>query len=219
MMMMMVMMVSSESWRDQLQPGSSELDWCEGNYLIHPNIAEFYNTVLKLVLTLSCVQVSNLLFLLLPPVLMCLFRQYARCYNRGIYGIWLLLMVVGRHLKKNILKFKVWDFGRSRFKLLVVLLSVACTGLAFVKPALNSVCLMTLGFPCTVLLITELLRHVLICVSSYLCCVCFSYFDAVSEVPELEPVLQFWPSERWAFIGVPYVTLQNPQAKSSNKTL
>lgn len=42
-----------------------------------------------------CYQLSNVLFLLLPPVLMHLFRDYGRFVNPGIHVIWVLLMVVG----------------------------------------------------------------------------------------------------------------------------
>ena len=48
-----------------------------------------------MLLLIMCLQFSNILFFLMPPVLIHLFREYGRFVNPGIHLIWVLLMVVG----------------------------------------------------------------------------------------------------------------------------
>jgi alkaline ceramidase len=62
---------------------SSDVDWCETNYEVSPYIAEFYNTF------------SNLPFVVLPPLLMYLFRNYANYVSPELNIVWFLLIIVG----------------------------------------------------------------------------------------------------------------------------
>jgi alkaline ceramidase len=65
------------------EPMSSEVDWCESNYEVSPYFAEFYNTF------------SNILFIIIPPFMMYLFRSYSLHVTSDVDILWLLLILVG----------------------------------------------------------------------------------------------------------------------------
>ncbi|XP_012277541.1 alkaline ceramidase isoform X1 [Orussus abietinus] len=158
------------------EPGSSPVDWCEGNYNISPSIAEFTNTL------------SNVVFLLLPPILMHLFKDYGRFVNPGIHVIWFLLMIVGIssayfHATLSLIGQlldelailwvymaglcmffprryfpKVFQNNRKLFSMFITFPTLIATGLALVHPAVNAFALMSLGIPAFGFLIIELKR-------------------------------------------------------------
>lgn len=57
-------------------------------------------------------------------------------------------------------------------------------------------------------------RHILVCLASYMACVCFAYFYAFHEAPEQCPRLRFWPHDRHTWFGIPYVSLMVASVKS-----
>lgn len=159
-----------------LEPGSSPIDWCEGNYKFSPLIAEFVNTF------------SNIIYVVLPPLLMHLFRGYGKFVNPGIHLIWVILIVIGLssayfHATLSLIGQLLdevailWGFfiafsmflprrlfpsfiGNDRHKLFVaaICLCVIATVLAVVQPVINAFALMCLGVPSVILLFHEMNR-------------------------------------------------------------
>lgn len=155
---------------EHLKPGSSPIDWCEGNYQVSANIAEFVNTL------------SNFLFLLLPPILIHLFRDYGHFINPAIHVIWVLLIVVGLssayfHATLSLIgqlldelailwvvaaafalffpkKFFPGFLNGSRklFSAVLAVIAGICTLLTFWAPAVNAFALMSLCIPTFILL-------------------------------------------------------------------
>ncbi|KAJ2948112.1 hypothetical protein O0L34_g9910 [Tuta absoluta] len=159
---------------DPLERGSSPVDWCESNYSISPVIAEFVNTI------------SNVLFFLLPPVLIHLFQGYSKFVTPGINVMWVLLMVVGLssayfHATLSLVgqlldelailwvfmagfamftpkKFFPHFLGQDRRALTYYscVFSVLATGFLVMHPAFNAFALMTLVVPALYYLVVEM---------------------------------------------------------------
>ncbi|CAH2267042.1 jg26471 [Pararge aegeria aegeria] len=146
-----------------LERGSSPVDWCESNYSISPVIAEFVNTI------------SNVLFFLLPPVLIHLFQEYSKFVNPAINVLWVLLMVVGmssayfhatlslvgvHYIYTYIYYCKLSNLMKERRRLAFYssLFSILSTGFLVMHPKANAFALMTLAFPAIGFLCKELNR-------------------------------------------------------------
>ncbi|KAL7043236.1 hypothetical protein ACKWTF_001434 [Chironomus riparius] len=219
----------------------------------------------------------------MPPILMYLFRDYAKKVNPGIYLVWGLLIIVGIasayfHATLSLMgqlldelsilwvytltmilfcpKRKLPKFLKNRYVFSGLLLTVGLGAsiLSVWKPYINAFALMTLIVPTVYLLLVELERvkykesevfslgirslvlmvcavtlwlndrmfcefytsmkitylhalwHILIFLSSYTCCVLFSYFFVKLERPYMACQLSYWPKNTVlnAF-GIPYV--------------
>jgi len=68
-----------------LKPLSSEIDWCEENYLWLSNVTEFWNTI------------SNLPMIIIPLVQIFLYKDYYKAVPecKNVWMFWVLLMITG----------------------------------------------------------------------------------------------------------------------------
>jgi len=158
------------------QYGSSSVDWCEKNYAIYPSIAEYANTI------------SNVVFLVIPPILVQLFHQYGKFVSKGIYLVWSLFLFVGLssayfHATLSLLGqfldelsilwliatgFALWfprrllpayfHGNRKSFQKLVILIASLATALSCLEPTINAFALMLLGVPSTAMLVYQVKR-------------------------------------------------------------
>lgn len=157
--------------------GTAHIDWCEPNYAISPNIAEFFNTV------------SNIIYFVIPPLNIYLFREYSNIIGAGFNVVWILMMMIGAssayfHATLSLVgqlldevailwvlfaAYALWipewmilSSGifktRHAFKFTVTIIATITTMLGFVYPAANSVFLMLLGAPSVVIVWKEIQR-------------------------------------------------------------
>ncbi|KAG7176593.1 alkaline ceramidase-like [Homarus americanus] len=155
-------------------PGTSPVDWCEGNYTVTPHIAEFVNTI------------TNIVFLVGPAACTKLWASYARHVSRGIHVVWVFFVVIGLssayfHATLSLLgqlldelsilwvlmvSYTLFTPLRYRPKFLrsnqqlyaafMTFLAVFITASAFVQPAINAYALFVVGLPAVTMLVLEI---------------------------------------------------------------
>ncbi|XP_065356993.1 alkaline ceramidase isoform X2 [Calliphora vicina] len=218
---------------EHLRPGSSPVDWCEGNYLISANIAEFVNTI------------SNFLFLLLPPVLMYLFKEYGRFVTQGIHVLWALLIIVG--LSSMYFHATLSLIGQLLDELAILWVFMAAYSLFCPKKYFPRFCksnrvqdqrVYRLGLRSTAVWLIAVICwindrmfcdvwssisfpylhgfwHVFIFIAAYTVLVVYAYFYVENELPQRRPLLKYWPVNDFE-LGIPFISIRNPGKEFTN---
>ncbi|XP_075719391.1 alkaline ceramidase 1 [Rhinoderma darwinii] len=152
---------------------SSEIDWCEANYLHSEYVAEYYNTV------------TNIAFLLVGPLMMYLLHPYACRRSLTVHLVWIMFTMIGLfsmyyHMTLSFfgqlldeisilwvicLGYSIWlpkpyfprfIKGRSEFGSAVFVVAVASTLMSLVKPTINAYVLNSITFHILYLLVKEI---------------------------------------------------------------
>ncbi|XP_064136471.1 alkaline ceramidase 1 isoform X2 [Loxodonta africana] len=152
---------------------SSELDWCESNFLHSELVAEFYNTF------------SNVTFLIFGPLMMFLMHPYAQRRSLYVHSVSILFMVTGLfsmyfHMTLSFLGqlldeiailwllasgYSIWmprcyfpaflRENRLQFTRLVIIITVISTFLSFLRPTVNAYALNSIAFHILYLVVQE----------------------------------------------------------------
>ncbi|XP_006868951.1 PREDICTED: alkaline ceramidase 1 [Chrysochloris asiatica] len=152
---------------------SSEVDWCETNFLHSELVAEFYNTF------------SNVTFFIFGPFMMYLMHPYAQQRNLYIHGVWVLFMAIGLfsmyfHMTLSFLGqlldeiailwlvasgYCIWmprsyyptflRKNRVHFTCLTVIITIVSTFLSFLRPTINAYALNSIAIHILYIVVQE----------------------------------------------------------------
>ncbi|XP_063311937.1 alkaline ceramidase 1 isoform X1 [Pelobates fuscus] len=152
---------------------SSEVDWCETNYLHSEYVAEYYNTV------------TNVVFFVAGPLMMYLLHPYACKRTLAVHLVWTMFTLVGLfsayyHMTLSYLGqmldelsilwvialgYSIWfprpyfpEFikNRNQFGATIFIIAMISTALSFAKPVVNAYVLNCITFHILYILVKEI---------------------------------------------------------------